>query len=279
MTKKHIKYSEAKHNTKSQKDGALLGVGISSTSKEELLSLIQTALRDRLKLFITTPNPEIVTQAQTDRRLREALDSSDIALPDGVGISMALRIVWGKSMKRIQGRVAMLWLLDYADKHKLKVYLLGASQTVIEKAIKKMSLKYPNISIEGNYDIEVDNEGQIVMDNHNKKQNVILKHINSFKPHFLFVALGAPKQEKWISNNLQHLNVGVAMTVGGALDYYVGKMITPPGVVSRLGLEWLWRLCLEPRRFKRIINATIVFPFLVLKDYFSKFWYNSQTKE
>lgn len=278
MHRKSRKNTEANYSIKSRKDGILLGVGISSTSKQGLLGLVQTSLRNKQKMFITTPNPEIVVQAYTDKRLLDAINMSDVALPDGVGLSMMLRII-GKNMNRIQGRVAMLWFLEYANKNKLKVYLLGATHAVLVKAIEKISFEYPYIGIQGYSDIEVDNEGHIVMDNHNKKQNVILKHINEFNPDFLFTALGAPKQEKWISNNLQYMNVGVAMTVGGALDYYVGKMITPPGAVSRLGLEWLWRVCLEPRRLKRIINATIVFPFLVLKDYFPKFWYNSLTKE
>lgn len=247
-----------------QKKLRILGVNVNSTTQKEVLDFVLFSLKNKKKFFIATPNPEIIVAAQKDRQLREALNSADIALPDGVGLRLA-----GNFRERLTGREMFEELLKIAQDKKLKVYLLGASMEVNSKAVSRINKLYPNINAEGNGDIHLNNEGYSVIDGEIKKHIVILKHINRFKPDLLFVAFGFPKQEKWVFNNLSLLNIGGAMVVGGALDYFVGKMPKPPMALSALGLEWLWRVLLEPARWGRIFNATIMFPAFLLKDKFT----------
>ncbi len=153
-----------------------------------------------------------------------------------------------------------------ANEKRLKVYLLGASVVVNQAARAKINEIYPGIKVNGNGAIEVNREGYSVIDSDKKEYIGIIRDIDDFRPDLLFVALGAPKQEKWIYNNLENLNIGGAMVIGGALDFFTGQAILPPGWVAGAGLEWLWRAILEPRRVKRIFNATVMFPILVAQE-------------
>ena len=95
----------------------------------------------------------------------------------------------------------------------------------------------------------------------------LIRRINNAQPEILFVALGAPKQEIWIYENLKKMpSVKLAMGVGGSFDFISGRIKRAPLIFQRLGLEWLWRLILEPRRIKRIYNATAKFGWVVLKN-------------
>jgi len=235
----------------------ILGVKVSSTSKDEVLDFVMFRLKKKLKFFITTPNPEIIVKAQTDYKLREALNYSDIALPDGVGL---------KVKPRITGREMFEELLILSNKLKLKVFLLGAEPKVNNSAVEKIVKDYPNVKIKGRGDIYVNNEGDFDIEMGTKTYIDIIRDINNFKPDLLFVALGAPKQEKWVYKNLKNLKIGGAMVIGGTLDYFTGKMPLPPKFISKSGLEWLWRLTFQPQRVGRIFKAVFIFPLYLTKE-------------
>ena len=228
---------------------SILGVKITITPKSELLKKLESDLKKNNKNIIFTPNPEILVKAHKDKKFRDILNFSDMNIPDGVGISIASNFLHSKQVKRIRGREFMLDLLNIASKKNYKVFFLGASEEVNVNAVKKASRAYKNAKFEGTSDVKNS-----------------LNQINKFGPHMLFVALGAPKQEKYIFENLKNTKVKLVMAVGGSLDFFVGKQVLAPTWVSRGGLEWLWRLSFDPRRIKRIFNAVVVFPILVLLD-------------
>lgn len=237
-----------------------LNIKLSSTSISEVLKITESRLKNKEKLFISTPNPEIVLQAQKDKELLKAINKSDIAIPDGVGVLWgAKRHKFPLKITRIPGRVLVEELLLLANRKKYKVFILGADENTNQKAVNKLKKKYPKLKIEGTGKIKINNSGK-----GNDKEAI--KMINEFKPHLLFVALGAPKQEKWIVNNMRKVNAGVFMTVGGSVDYLAGSKTLPPAFMSKLGVEWLWRLITQPTRAGRIFNATVRFPLLVLSQ-------------
>jgi N-acetylglucosaminyldiphosphoundecaprenol N-acetyl-beta-D-mannosaminyltransferase len=252
--------TEARMTQTSHEDLKILGVKVSGTSKQEVLRFIVSSLARKSKFFVTTPNPEIVVAAQKDHELRAALNSADVAIPDGVG----LRLAGIKEV--ITGRELFEALLSMANRKQLKVYLLGATPEVNKAAVNKIENLCPKIGIRGSGDIQVNEKGYFVDDKNRKRYIDIIKNINRLKPDILFVAFGAPKQEKWVYHNLEKLNVGGAVVVGGALDYLVGKTVLPPAWAAKAGLEWLWRGIFEPWRAKRIFNAVVVFPLLLIKE-------------
>lgn len=240
----------------SHREHDILGVKVSGTSKNEVLSFVVSSLRKKSKFFISTPNPEIIVAAQKDPALLKALNAADLALPDGVGLGVS---------PRVTGREMFESLLKVGDRLKLKIYLLGATPEVNKATISKIKEIYPQLKVAGTGDIQINNDGYSEIEKYRKKHIDIIRHINTFQPDLLFVAFGAPKQEKWVNNNFKKLNIGGVMVVGGALDYFAGKTIRPPGWMAAAGLEWLWRAILEPQRIPRIINAVVVFPFLLTK--------------
>jgi len=244
----------------------IMGLTLHSTSRSKVLRAIQYKLVKKEKFSLVTPNPEIILEAQKNQRLKDFINQADFSLPDGVGLSWASKFLYGIKLNRIPGRMFFLDLLELADLKGLKIYLLGASESVNKKAVDKILKNYPKIKVRGSSGAILNKNAKPVSLRNRKYYYDTLKQINEFKPDILFVALGAPKQELYLADNLKDLNVGGAMTVGGSLDYFVGKIPSPPKIVSDCGMEWLWRLIHEPKRVVRIFKATVVFPCLVIKE-------------
>ncbi len=146
--------------------------------------------------------------------------------------------------------------LSICQKTDKKIFLLGAAPGIAEETKKKLEEKFPEIQISGTH----------AGSPHPTESAEIVSKINKSGAEILFVAYGAPAQEKWIYNNLKKLNtVKIATGIGGAFDFIAGKKQRAPQWMQNLGLEWLYRLKQEPKRIKRIINATIKFPLTVFK--------------
>lgn len=238
----------------------ILGVRVDKTSKHEVLKKVESYLEKNQKFMIVTPNPEIVLKAQKNETLRNVINKADISIPDGVGLKLA-----DLSLKTIKGRELMVDLLALSDRKKLRVYLAGTEESLNKKAVFNIKLSYPHVKVRGMGGPKLSIEANSIDDQNKKIENSMISEINRFKPHVLFVAYGAPKQELWSKKLFSKLNVGGIMVVGGTLDYITSTSVVPK-IVSQTGFEWLFRLWKEPRRLGRIINATIVFPLYFLID-------------
>lgn len=282
--KKNIKNT----NKKNQTFGQIMGINVLSTTTSELLASVKQKISDSSKFSILTPNPELIVMAQENIDLKEALNSADFPIPDGVGLAQAVKYqsLWAPRNMILRAPVVFLqglavgiatflnkkWLTDelniihgrklFMDLVKLsndnswKVFFLGGLDNEAELAAKKLQNKYTKLRIQyaGGPEVTI------------KLSKDIVDKINKFKPQILFVAFGNPKQEIWIHNNLSKLNIGGAMAVGGTFRYVAGLSKLPPDWFASLGLEWFWRLITEPFRFKRIWNAVIVFPLKVFQQ-------------
>ncbi len=211
----------------------ILGVEVFSTNLDRVLRKIENwvAKPGKMKLIITV-NPEFVMQARHDLEFRNILNSADLSLPDGVGLRLA-----EPDLQIIPGRKLVLALIskDY------RLFYLGGREGVAKNMAKKYGGDYDS----GHQDIKN------IQPQENQK---IIKKINASNPDVLFVAYGAPWQEKWLWANRSKIKAKVAMGVGGAFDYLVDKAQTPPIYIERYGLEWLWRLIHEPWRWRRQLN-------------------------
>lgn len=241
----------------------ILGVKISSSRKREVLGFIESSLEENKKIFIVTPNPEQLVLATKDSNFLQVLNQADLSLPDGVGLVWAGKILGKDIRERISGVDLMLDLCRLAGKNGWRVFLLGGGPGVAKKAAERLTINYQLSTInyyEGAKDIK--NETP-------QEREEAIKKINQFRPHLLFIAYGAPYQEKWLHQSLSKLNIRIGMVVGGALDYISGRVKRAPRVCRRLGLEWLWRLIHEPWRIKRQVKL-LKFVWLVLRERFGK---------
>ncbi len=284
---------------KDRKFGAILGINVLVTSRQRVLTAVEGFLthnvdnnKNKAKLFIVTPNPELVLMAQTNEELKTALNSADMPVPDGVGLSHAYSFLQ-KSMPRnvlarffyglyyglrlgtltitgrvegenglniIKGRVLFGDLIELADKLKYKVFLLGGFDNEAQECAKVLSLNHKNTKFESFSGPILNKYAEPATEVDKKLQKDAVDRINKFKPDMLFVAFENPKQEIWIKRNLTNLNTRLAMTVGGTFRYVAGHRRLPTSKFEDSGLEWLWRLITEPKRFKRVWNAFPVFP-------------------
>jgi N-acetylglucosaminyldiphosphoundecaprenol N-acetyl-beta-D-mannosaminyltransferase len=251
---------------KGREKPTIMQIPMSSTDYPQVLTFVAGRLSKKKKFYVVTPNPEILVAAHTDPGLKDILTHADLSIPDGVGLLWANKLLGGVPIKRLPGRKVMQELLFFANERKLRVYFLGSTQKVMEKVLDKTAKEFPTLKAKGNSGPRLSLRATPVTDDEILTQKKVIEEINLFKPHLLFVAFGAPKQEKWIAKHLDQLNIGGAMVVGGSLDSYSGAIRAVPGVLSSFGLEWLWRLLQEPKRLNRIATAVFVFPFLVFAE-------------
>lgn len=278
------------------KHGHLLGIKISSTSREGLLNSVREKLKNKEKFYIVTPNPEIVLMATKDWLLKKAIFKSDFSVPDGIGLAQAYKFLslednhnflirplalfyqglkvglstfYDKkyltdSLNIIKGRELFLDLIGIADDKKLRVYLFGGENREQLKAVEVLSQKYKNVIFKTNYNFPVYNRnGQPATLNDRLIHKKVIGNIKMFEPDLIFVAMTPPKQEKWIFRNFFRLKSVGAMAVGGTFNYIAGSSKLPPKWISNIGLEWVWRLISEPFRYKRIFNSFPIFPWVV----------------
>jgi N-acetylglucosaminyldiphosphoundecaprenol N-acetyl-beta-D-mannosaminyltransferase len=220
----------------------VLEVKIDDLNLDEAISLVKGWLSNNEKHWIATPNPEMVMLAQKDLEFKQILNSADLSIPDGVG----LKLVGVKN--RVTGVDLMEQLIQFDD---ISVGLLGSAKGVAEKASECLLKKYPGINF------AYINDGGPFIDS---------KTFDIPKLDILFVAFGHGKQEKWIDKNLANIPVKVAMGVGGAFDYFSGNVPRAPKILRTLGLEWIFRLLIQPWRIKRqLVLISFVWKILLAK--------------
>jgi N-acetylglucosaminyldiphosphoundecaprenol N-acetyl-beta-D-mannosaminyltransferase len=271
ISKKVFKYVR-KYPKVERKYGEILGIKVSITNRDEVLDFVRTRLETKEKFFIVTPNPENLLLATKDWLLEKSIRRAHLSVPDGIGLKFAYKFLHNENLNIIRGRELFLDIIKILNERKGRVYLFGGENGEQEKAIDKLKKEYTDITFKTNYKFpQFSKNGQPVSILDKKIHKSILGSIKLFEPDMVFVAMNTPKQGKWIFRNLYRLQkITGAMTVGGTFNYVAGNMKLPPRWMEKMGLEWLYRLYQEPKRFKRIFNAVIVFPWKVIVWKFKK---------
>lgn len=219
----------------------ILGVPVDRLTFAQALERIARMIRSGERGYVVTANPEIIMRARRDPAYRKILQEAAMVWPDGVGVLWASRLLGAPIPERVTGSDGVPLIAQRAAAEGWRLYLLGAGPGVAERAARVLEERYPGVQI----------VGAEPGDPRPEYDALARDRINAARPDILFVAYGAPKQEWWMARNVPHLEVHVAIGVGGALDFLVGVQKRAPRWVRGLGLEWLWRLLLEPRRWKR----------------------------
>ena len=194
--------------------------------------------------IINTINPHSYCLSRYDRIFNEALNSSDILLPDGTGIVLAARILNNQSITKIAGADIHQYLLQQANLKNEKVFYLGASQSTLKLIESKIKKQYPNITVSS---FSPPYKPQFTK----SETAQMLEKVNDFKPDILFVGMTAPKQEKWVFANKEDINANTIVSIGAVFDFYAGNIKRSSGFWISIGLEWLPRFLKEPKRLAR----------------------------
>ena len=223
-------------------------------NQRDFVSLLDERITQHEKTFVITANPEIVMKANEEADFMNYIQQATYVTADGIGIIKAAKMLGNPLPERVTGYDTMMQLLDVANEKSYKIFLLGAHPDTLHKTIKKIEEKYPNIQIVGS------NDGYFDWD-----QNDIAERITATKPDITFVALGVPRQEKWISENFAKFNKGVFIGIGGSFDVIAGTVKRAPMIWQKLNIEWLYRLIKQPSRWRRML-ALPRFAFLVWRN-------------
>ena len=222
----------------------ILKTPVHVVTMDETLELVRHFMVGHRLRQVATTNPEFVMTAQQDEAFRQVLQQCDLCIADGVGLLWAARRIGTPLPERVPGSEIVYNLAELAAKEGWKLFLLGAGPGVAEEAAAIFKARYPGLHIAGTY----------AGSPSRAENDAIVERINDSRAQILFVAYGAPKQDKWIARNRESLpTVKLALGVGGSLDFVTGKSRRAPHWIQRLGLEWLHRLILEPWRWRRML--------------------------
>lgn len=208
--------------------------------------------------YILAVNPEKVDVLEHDPFLNEMFEGASLLLPDGIGVVMAVRLLYGRAIGRVPGADLMQNLCRVAPQKGYKIFIYGAKEEVNAGACAILQERHPGIRIVGRANGYV-SESEMPQ---------LVEAINASEADILFIALGSPRQERWIQQYLPNLNVKVCQGIGGTLDTITGNVKRAPIIFQRLNLEWFYRLFKEPKRWRRQMVLP-KFAWMVVKQRFS----------
>lgn len=246
----------------SEAEEVVLGYRVANVDLEGCaLSIFRGLLESRSKTWLACMNPHSYAVALNEHEFADALHGADWLVPDGSGIVLASRVLGGNIRHRITGSDIFSSLNAKANKSGgLSVFFLGSTPNCLEEIRTKMSKDYPNVRFAGCY-------SPPYKDDYDENElDEMIDSINQAQPDILWVGMTAPKQEKWIHQNLHRLDIKFAAAIGAVFDFYVGRVKRSHPIFQRLGLEWLPRLLQEPKRlWRRMFISAPIFMWHVVR--------------
>ncbi len=240
----------------------LFGISIDNVTMAETLEEVWGWLEFEGKHYVVTPNVDHILRLQKDEEFQKIYRGASLVIADGMPLVWASRLL-GKPLKeRVTGSDLFPQLCRLAAFDGKDVFFLGSMPGVAELAAKNLAKRFPGFRMAGCYSPPFGFEKN---PEENKK---IIRKINESKAPILFIALGAPKQEKWIYRHMNDLNIKAAFCIGASIDFEAGVVKRAPEWMGKLGLEWLWRLASDPKRlWRRYLIEDMGFLGLFLKEW------------
>lgn len=235
----------------------VLGIRVDDVTLPEALMLAEEMMQEERLHQITTINPEFIVAAQKNREFARVLNEADLNLPDGANLLRAAQLQGTPLRQRVAGTDFIWFFSSIAALCGWGVFLLGGRNGVGAQAGARLQARYRRLKIAGTF------EGSPAP----AEEEEILTRINESGAEILYVAYGAPAQELWIARHRAHLShVRLAMGVGGAFDFIAQRVRRAPRWMQEAGLEWLFRLMVQPWRVRRQW-ALVVFTLMMLQEW------------
>jgi len=234
----------------------IMGISVNQVTYDDILNELPYYLQTNKKMTVTSVNPQIIVEGQKYPEIIQFIEGSTHRIPDGIGIVMVSRMTGGKIKERVAGFEMMVKFLEYANQHNQRVFFYGAKPDVLQDALKNIREKYPKLQIVGGID------GYTTL-----TEEQVINKMNIAQPDFVFVALGFPRQEQWLSKNIDRVQASVFQDVGGSFDVLSGHVKRAPKFFIDYNLEWLYRSLSNPKRIGRVFQL----PVFVIKSLWWKF--------
>ncbi len=222
----------------------VLGVGISVLNLPSALDVIAAAVRERRKGYICVTGVHGVMEAQDDENFKTILNGAFLCTPDGMPMVWAGKLAGHREMRRVYGPDLMLDVCAWSEASGAKHFFYGGADGVAELLAQKLKEKFPKLQVAGTFTPPFRALNEI-------ETGDLQKRISESKPDIFWVGLSTPKQEKFMAEFLPKLDATLMVGVGAAFDFHSGRVKQAPRWMQRGGLEWLFRLCSEPRRLAK----------------------------
>ena len=234
----------------------IISLDICLLDYEESLNQLIAYAKERRKGYACFANVHMVIEAYQDKQFDKDVNSATLVLPDGMPLVKTLKWFYGIEQDRVAGMDVMPDLIRIASNNNLKLFFFGTTPELLEKIRLKIEKDFPKTDVVGLFSPPF---------NEPLNNDLYTEMINSSGANLVFVALGCPKQEKWMAQNSSKINA-MLLGVGGAFPVFAGVASRAPLFMQNTGLEWVYRLYQEPKRlFKRYLFTNSIFLFLVLK--------------
>lgn len=233
----------------------LIGVPITALSLMEQIQVIIDWAKQRSSRVICVANVHMLMEAHWDNRFHNVLGGADLVTPDGMPLVWLMKALGIKSQDRVAGLDIFLNVCQIASKEKIKIYLLGCTQDILERIKLRLHREFPNVILAGLEPLPF----RPLTDSEDAE---LVKRINASQAGIVFLALGCPKQEYWMAHHQGKIKA-VMIGIGGVFPVYAGLKKNAPEWVKVGGLEWLYRLVQEPKRLWNRYRKTIP-PFIFL---------------
>lgn len=228
---------------------SLFGIPVHVSTVVEALDQIENFIREGKPRLVVTPDSSAMVLAQRDPEWRHILTHADLVTPDGAGVLWAAKVFGGRVRERVSGVELVREICGLSSQKGYRLFFLGARPGIAEQAAARLREEFPQMQLAGIH------HGYF----RPEEEPRIVEAIRRARPDVLFVALGLPRQEKWIWRHKEVLNVPVSIGVGGSFDVFSGRLRQAPAWMQRTGLEWLHRLIQEPWRYGRTLSLLVWF--------------------
>jgi N-acetylglucosaminyldiphosphoundecaprenol N-acetyl-beta-D-mannosaminyltransferase len=218
----------------------VLGLQVDLCTYDNAIDKIEQLARAGRGGYVCVANVHVAIEARDDRAFENLVNKGDLVLPDGTPLVWMQRLQGNNEAEQVRGPSLMPMLMKHAETEGLKVGFLGGRPEVLELVARRAADQFPQLQIPFQF-------SPPFREFSDSEKAEIRQAINDSNVEILFVGLGCPKQERWMAENRNHVNA-VMIGVGAAFDLYAGNIREAPAAISKLGLEWMFRLVQEPRR-------------------------------
>jgi N-acetylglucosaminyldiphosphoundecaprenol N-acetyl-beta-D-mannosaminyltransferase len=226
----------------------VLGVGISAIDMDVAARVIREAVRQRQKGYVCATGVHGVMEAFDDPVVKAALNGALLCTPDGMPMVWLGRLAGRKEIRRVYGPDLMLRMCEVSCQEGFRHFFYGGANGTVLELTRKLSARFPELKVVGTYEPPF-------RPLNGAEERELAELVRASRPDLFWVGLSTPKQDKFMAEYLAKLEVTVMLGVGAAFDFHSGRVRQAPSWMQNLGLEWFFRLCMEPRRlWKRYLR-------------------------
>ncbi len=238
----------------------IFGVYVHAVNLKLASQFLEKCIELRQKTYVCVAPVSTIVDCQKDKKYRDVVNKAGMVTPDGMPVVWIGKLKGNQTIERTYGPDVMRYFFSLSQDKGYRHYFYGSTPSTLDKLESNLKNTYSRLDIVGSFSPPMRDIGAL-------ENQEILNQINKVKPDVLWVGLGSPKQDFWMVNHRDKLDVPVMIGVGAAFDFLAGTKPQAPVWMQRSGLEWIFRLCSEPKRlWKRYLVGNSLFVFLVIKE-------------